>query len=155
MKQQEKLLKIMIGIILIGGSYLIYVDKIDGIYINKVYTYRSGIDPMALKTIKTEYLRGEMVQGYSSFCKTREAKTFSQWSLHNEKIVQFTESEIKYLPVGCYPSDANGFIKFDIHPIPDDAEAGEHVFVGTVINELPDGRIRTYQFKTTPFNVIE
>lgn len=153
-KTEEILMKIMIWIILVGGSYLVYLDKIDGIYFNKVIEFTNGIDPLALETVKKDYKRGEMVQAYTAVCKTRNAIGMTKWTLYNEKLVIFADGETRNLPIGCYPN-GTGKIIFDIKPVPLDAAYGKHVFGGTSVNTLPDGRTRTYDLKTLPFNVIE
>ena len=62
MNKQEKLLKIMLWIVLVGGSYLSYINKVDGVLINKVIVFTNGVDPLSLVTVKKEYKRGVLIQ---------------------------------------------------------------------------------------------
>ena len=140
-------------ILVFGGCFLYWYYAIDGVYMNKVYEYRDGVDPMNLKTVKQSYKRNEMVEFESSFCKTRDARTTISWTLANEKLVMFAPSPPRQLPVGCYP-DGNGLRTSEVHLVPMDAMYGDHYFVGVATITLPDGRVRYQSYRTETFQVI-
>lgn len=108
---------------------------------------------MALETVKKEYKRNEMVEIYSSFCRTRNTKSSTQWTLANERLIFFAPSEPVEIPTGCYPEDGRKRA-FPVELVPNDAIYGEHYFVAVTTYYLPDGRIRTQNYRTENFEVV-
>lgn len=138
---------------ILGVPLLGYFYFIDGIYINKILTFHDGVDPMNFKLEKTEYKKGEMVVGYTSVVKNREAKCYVNWSLVNSIVLPFSleEDEIKELPPGHYQG------RFEIKEIPNNSfiTLGKHYLTGVQHCFLSGGRERIATFKTEEFNVIK
>lgn len=155
--------------IVIGIPFLVWFYFIDGIYLRPVVKFTQGVDPMNFKLEKTEYRRGEMVRGYTSVCKLRQATGHAQWNLVNDVIITYSANEERELPVGCYPWDQDGeatttsdgvatrtpkLLLFDIKEVPKDIEKGEHYFTGQATYTLNGGRQRRIDFKSETFNII-
>lgn len=142
-----------IAIILFGGSFLYWYNYIDGISMNKTYTFRDGVDPENLKTVKNEYHRNELVEFETSFCKNRDAKVVLQWTIINHLMVDFAPGQPTQLPTGCYPDD--GQVRTaKTQLVPSDAMYGPHYFVGVATITFPDGRVRTQNYRTQTFEVV-
>lgn len=144
----------LIAIIILGGGFLVWHYKIDGIYVNQVIQYRDGVNPLALQTVQKEYKRGEMVSFLTNFCKTREATATIQWTLANDRLIFYAPSDPREAPIDCYPSDQHDRIEREIFKVPADAKYGEHYFTAVLTHVLPDGRIIKSYLKTEPFTVI-
>lgn len=144
----------LILIIVIGGGFLTWYYKIDGVYVDRVLEFRDGVNPLKLQTTQKEYRRGEMVAFLTNFCKTRDAKGAIQWTLANDRLIFFAPSDFAEAPISCYPTDVHDRIAKDIFPVPLDAKYGEHYFTAVITHVLPDGRIRKEYLKTEPFTVI-
>ncbi len=153
-KRELSFVAVMLAIIIIGGGFLVWHYKVDGVYVNRVLEFRDGVDPLNLQLVQKDYRRGEMVQFLTNVCKTRDAKAITQWTLANDRLIFFAPSEAKEFPIRCYPEEEKNRIAVEIQQVPLDAKYGEHYFVAVSTQILPDGRIRKQYYKTEPFRVI-
>jgi hypothetical protein len=145
---EEKIMATCLLITFIGGMILAWAYYIDGIYVNRVLTFKDGVDPGAMVTEKDVYHPGEMVRVKTSFCKNRSAIASTQWTLANEELKFFAPSEPRELETGCFgPTFAA------IRRVPEDATAGSHYFTGVSTQILPDGRVRQQYYRTVDFQV--
>ena len=120
---------------------------------NPVIQFTSGVDEMNFQLTKDEYAPGEMVQGYTAFCKKRNSAGSTLWTLANGKLVFFTPTEFQSIPKGCYPQETD-YIVFDIKPVPIDAISGETMkFTAINYQKLWGGRIAETNFQTETFIV--
>lgn len=137
-----------------GVPFLLHFYWLDGIEYNRVITMTQGVDSLNLQLEKTEYQKGEMVYGYTSFCNNRDVYGQISWNLLNEMVVTFAPNPLKRLPIGCYPETQDHLLKFEIKEIPKNASKGEHYFTGISCYTLPGDRQRCMEWKTQKFNVI-
>lgn len=142
---------IALFIIIFGGSFLGWHYLIDGRFVNRVIQFQDGTNPMDLKMVQSSYKVGDTPQFYSAYCKTRQAVSFTRWTLINEHPHYDTDiKKISDTPPGCY-----GLQKVDTKPIPASIPPGDYHFVGATTYTLPDGRIRTQYYQTEEFTVIK
>lgn len=135
---------------LVAFVFLTWWFFIDGIYTNKVIEPINDYDPLNITLEKTVYAPGEVVKGWASFCKSREAVGSTQWTLVNDvALILPRKTSGNSVPVGCYEN-----ILFQIHTIPEDTLIGDHYLVGSTQHELPDGRIRNSSYKTEVFTIV-
>lgn len=106
-------------------------------------------DPLSIQLEKEVYERGEVVYGYTSFCKTRTSSGQIQWTLANERLITYSAHYSKNIPVGSCFND----IKFPIERIPDDAVSGEHYFSAVITHNFTYGRKNEVELKTETFLV--
>jgi len=124
--------------IMLGGGFLFWFYEVDGAYMNRVLTFPASVDPYNLKTSKSQYRRGELIQFENQFCKTREAQASTKWTLANESLIPLRETNWADIPIGCYP--ANGTILVDVARVPMNALPGIHYVVGVSTHLLPGNR---------------
>lgn len=142
-----------LAVIFVCVAWIIF-HRLDGEVIRPVITYTNGVDPMNFQLEKEVYHRGETVYAYTSFCKNREAKGNSQWSLLNERIVFYAPSEQRELATGCYGQEEPVLFKIQTLPIhEDEISNGEHYFTGHIFQELPNGKVIKINIKTESFIV--
>lgn len=154
-KRELSIVAILLVVIFFGGGFLLWHHMIDGVYLNRVITFREGVDPNNMILVQKEYRRGEMVQMLTNVCKNRDAKAITQWTLANDRLIFFAPSEPREFPADeCYPKDPDDRIVSDIQKVPSDAKLGKHYFVAVITHVLPDGRTRKQYLKTEPFTVI-
>ena len=154
-KCEDKIVKALLILLLLSATFLYYWYFVDGVYVNKVITYRNGVDPQNFQTVKSEYKRGEMVQYYTSFCKNRRATASVRWTLANHFLTFYNDSSMKELPLECFPSNDGEFIVANAEIIPSDAELGDHYFTGVITRTTPDGRHFREDIKTVHFQIVE
>lgn len=134
--------------LLLWGVWHFYVD---GIHVNKVIKPINGYDPLNIQVEKESYARGEVVRGYASFCKMRDATGTTQWTLHNEVLdILPVKVSGRAVAVGCYED-----VVFPIYEIPDHATIGEHYFSGVSQHKAPDGRVWVSYYQTEKFTVVD
>jgi hypothetical protein len=142
-------------ITLIGGAYLAWYNVLDGNVMNPPITWRNGTDPPNLKTEKHTYRPGETVRAYTSFCKTRNAKTTTQWALSDHFLTIYAQTPEANIPPGCYPLVGTS-TTFAIEEIPFDAAPGcDYFFAGLRSADIGGGRIRTQGYRTEKFCVTQ
>ena len=140
---------------LLSACFLFYYYFLDGKYVNKPLVF--AIDTQNMQLTKTAYKRGEVVEGFSSVCKTRKASGSTQWTLSNGELTIFPAKELNdELPIGCYPDDRDELIIFPIRAIPDDAKIGHDAFFVGVSNvTISGGRVIPHEYRTETFKIIE
>lgn len=151
---EKNILLTSLGIITLGIPFLIFWYYIDGVYLFRPVIYTQGVNPKELKLVKKEYKRGEMVQFYTSFCKTREAKATIQWALINEMVNYYSPNVSTELPLGCYPQEQTRLSIQDLKEVPMKTSLGDHKFTGVITRELPGQRIIKEEIATETFQVI-
>lgn len=141
---RDRALQFMIFAIVLVGSFLVYATMLDGVYINKVYTSHDE----EMRTLKSEYCRGEMVTATWSLCKVKNVPVTISWSLVNSTITSFTPRSGN-LEEGCYDR------AFDVQAIPQTAEiGGKYHFDGSVTYKTLGGEASIHR-KTNEFTVVE
>lgn len=140
---------------LIVGIFSLWFFWYDVKY-NPVIEFNNGVNPSEFKLDKKEYKRGEMVRGYTSFCKVRNSVASTRWTLYDGRIYFFTSSEPRSSPKGCYPSKDGEYVLFDIQRVPEDAPIGDTLyFAGINYQSLWGNRTAEQTFKTESFKIIE
>lgn len=155
-KAQDYLLIASAIISIIGGAFLIWYYFIDGIYVNKVFEYRDGVDPTNYQLEFKEYRVGDTPRYITSFCKRRNAVPTVTWALANDVLTIYPpRTAEKGAPLGCYP-EGQGFLYLPIEKIPETAKLGcDHYFLGSVVRDYGGGRTIEQPFKTENFCIIK
>lgn len=92
-------LNFLLCFVLIGSLYLIYIENIDGVYINQPFTlYVNGQD---FKTDKQIYKKGDEVSIFTFFCKNRPYTTQTTWRLVDDIVTTFSDQTSKISTIGC------------------------------------------------------
>ena len=116
----------MIGLvvfIVVGYSFLFYLQQLDGTVISPVYefpkdtlitdipdtthtknvgTYKDLIGTYSLKTDKGVYAPGEMIYVYMSFCKYRSLDATIQWSFIDGTVITLPLEGDQFTTPACY-----------------------------------------------------
>jgi hypothetical protein len=144
-----------IFIIVFGGAFLVWYELLDGNVINPPITFRYGVDPLNLQVDKAYYNPGDTVSIRTSFCKSREAKTSSQWALSDTVLTIYAQTAEQNLSPGCYPKAGTSTL-YAIEVIPPNTRPGcDYSLQGLRSADIGGGRIRTQLFKTVKFCVTE
>jgi hypothetical protein len=129
--------------------YLIWFYYIDGIYINKTFTF--DYDIQNIPTEYNQYKLGDMVRLKVSFCKNRPSSSYLNWSIVDGRVMFFPKTEIHELPVGCYKNKI-----IDLYEIPyADYLKNDTIHfegIGTVL--LSSGREVKYNYRTQNFKIL-
>ena len=145
-------LTFVVGAVL--GVLFVWFYLIDP-FVFPVLKFNNGVDPLDMQLVKDEYRRGEMVQGYTSFCKKRIASASTSWVLHTDKLTFFAPYDTpRNISKGCFPEDRE-FLIFDIRKIPEDAMLGEAHFTGKTIHTLVGNRQAEQDYRTATFYIVE
>lgn len=132
--------------VFIGSFYLIYIQNIDGVYINQPATF--FVDNQNFKTDKQVYQRGDIVSIFTSFCMNRTVTTLSTWRLINETVITFPTTPAHLLPKGCVK---NKWVP--IGGIPNYAVSGVHHLEGTSELKLNNLHSIYLYFRSQDFTV--
>lgn len=120
-------LKILIGIIVIGGSILTYFYFLDGIF-NPVFT---GPNKRVYQTTEKEYMVGDDVIVYSSkFCKLRFVSSTITWFLVDDVKIAYPEKEAKF-PTTCFDHS-----KIEVGVLPGFIGNTKYHFIGVLVYHL-------------------
>lgn len=84
-----------------GSGYLLYIQNIDGVYVNKPFTFGAGVDHLALRTDKPVYHPGDTVSVLMTLCKHRNYKAVTTWKIYNETVITFPSKGSVINGVGC------------------------------------------------------
>lgn len=140
----HKLLKYLIGIIIVGGAILIYYHFLDGTLIDPVANELSG---RTYLTVNSSYTVGDDVVVYGSdFCKYRGVDTTVYWFLEDDVQIPYPPKQSKF-STGCYKD-----YKIEIGVLPGFVGNHTYKFVGRVIYHLP-GRDVSVNLTTNDFYV--
>lgn len=87
--------------VIFGSVYLIYVQTIDGVYVNVPFTFDASIDHLALKTDKPVYRPGDTISILMSVCKHRNYRAITTWRLFNETVITYPSKGTVISGIGC------------------------------------------------------
>ena len=152
-KTHKRIFFLNLAIILLGGALLSWYYFIDGKITNPPLTY-PNTDIMNFQLDKEVYKVGDTPYLYVDFCKTRNARGTTEWTLVDGQKVQFSPSEPREIAIGCYPQSSGGKLVVPLKKIPlfieDTCDA---YFTGVGRVELSGGREVIYNYRTETFCV--
>lgn len=132
------------GFTILAAFYLMWLSS-DG----TVFRPPLVLDGDTMQTTKTEYRRGETVEGVIDFCKNRAIRGTIQWQLI-DTIIRFYPARPVSVPQGCYRGKAA-----TIEAIPMEVLPGEYRFKGIVKYEINPLSTVNIPLKTNTFRVTE
>jgi hypothetical protein len=131
-------------IIIFGGSYLFYLSSIDGIFVNKPYTYDNTI----FITNKLEYRAGDQLTGKWKFCKNIDASPTINWSFVDDLVFNLP-AHYGVLSRGCYNQE------IFISEIPASLYPGKYHMAGRVEIRVNPLRTITFEVSTNNFTIVK
>ena len=140
----DKLLKLFIGIIVVGGAILFYYHFLDGTIVDPVASELSG---RTYATVKSSYTVGDDVVVYGSdFCKYRGVPTSIYWFLEDDVQIPYPVKQSNF-QTGCY----KGY-KIEVGVLPGFIGNHTYKFIGKIVYHLP-GRDIIVNVTTNDFYV--
>ena len=119
----------LLGIIILGGTILVYFYFLDGTVFNPVASELQG---RVYTTTQPNYTVGDDVIVYSSkFCKYRAVPTTVYWILEDDVALSYPPKQSQFAK-GCYDQD-----KIEIGVLPGYIGNHNYKFVGKVVYHLP------------------
>lgn len=122
-----------------------YWELIDGGLIGKVITIQN---PLQVKTEKTIYHPGEMVQGYITFCKYRNVVATIKDALIDDYLKEFSPRDTTSGVIGC---KQNLLVNFDL--IPPDTFPEKYHITRTLEYNINPLKTVVIQLQTNSFEV--
>lgn len=148
MKIKTIFIYILFYFVIFGSLYLIYMQNIDGVYLNKPFTFAENIDPQNFKTDKEVYQRGDPLYIIMSACKNRNYTAEITWRLINATVITFPSTGSRIVSIGCIKDKA-----IFIGIIPQYAVLGTHHLEETAAIHLNGIHTIYYQFRSQNFLV--
>lgn len=128
-------------------GYLYYLNNLDGVIFEKPVVW--NVDPLNFKTDKTAYHRGDTIQIYTDYCRTRTFTALTTWRLLNNTQITFPPRGPNVQRVGCTKTWVS------IASIPDYAVFGTHHLEGTTEIQVNPLKKIYIDFRSQDFNVVE
>lgn len=136
---------ILLAWVILGSFYLIYVQQIDGHYINIPISFQ--VDTQNLQIERPVYHSGDTIRTLFSFCRYRNYTTKSTWKLVNEIVITYPETSTVLKPE-CV---TNRWITIGV--IPPDAIPGAHHLEGVTQIQLNPLNSVYINYKSEEFQV--
>lgn len=142
-------LTVFLTIFVLGGVvFLTYIEKVDGVYINKPLTWQMGMNPEALQTDKTIYRIGDVVELRVSVCRNRDFTSDTTWKLWNETVQTFPDMGLRVSGKGCTIDKLS-----PVGVIPAYAVPGVHHIEGEQAIVLNSDHTVYYHYRSVDFQV--